>query len=112
MIHNCLSEVLEIVAVLLTGETGAGFVDALQFTVADDLGIGVINLQRSEQGDESCTLGRRASVFSTAFLVETTLVANANGVGIVMPGMGTYHLFGTAVSRWDRHLGRPKRLSP
>ena len=36
--------------------------DALQFTVADDFGIGVIYFQTSEQGDKGCTLGRSASV--------------------------------------------------
>ena len=70
--------------------------DALEFAVADDLGIGVIDLQGSEQGDEGCTLGRGASVFSTTFLVETTLVADSDGVGIVMPGVSTDHLLGAA----------------
>ena len=70
--------------------------DAFEFTVTEDLGIGVIDLQGSEQGDEGCTLGRGASVFSTTFLVETTLVADSDGVGIVMPGVSTDHLLGTA----------------
>ena len=96
MIHHSLPEVIEIVAVLLTGEAGAGFVDALQFAMSHDLGIGVIDLQGSEQGDEGCTLGRGASVFSTAFLVETTLVADSDGVGIVVSGMGSDHLLGAA----------------
>jgi len=71
-------------------------VDAFEFTVTEDLGIGVIDLQGSEQGDEGCTLGRGASVFSTTFLVETTLVADSDGVGIVMPGVSTDHLLGAA----------------
>ena len=70
--------------------------DAFEFTVTEDLGIGVIDLQGSEQGDEGCTLGRGASVFSTTFLVETTLVADSDGVGIVMPGVSTDHLLGAA----------------
>ena len=68
--------------------------DAFEFTVTEDFGIGVIDLQGSEQGDEGCTLGRGASVFSTTFLVETTLVADSDGVGIVMPGVSTDHLLG------------------
>ena len=94
MIHHSLPEVIEIVAVLLTGEAGAGFVDAFEFTVTEDFGIGVIDLQGSEQGDEGCTLGRGTGVFSTTFLVETTLVADSDGVGIVMPGVSTDHLLG------------------
>ena len=70
--------------------------DAFEFTVTEDFGIGVIDLQGSEQGDEGCTLGRGASVFSTTFLVETTLVADSDGVGIVMPGVSTDHLLGAA----------------
>jgi hypothetical protein len=62
MIHHSLPEVIEIVAVLLTGEAGAGFVDALQFAMSHDLGIGVIDLQTSKQGDEGCTLGRSTGV--------------------------------------------------
>ena len=94
MIHHSLPEVIEIVAVLLTGEAGAGFVDAFEFTVTEDFGIGVIDLQGSEQGDEGCTLGRGTGVFSTTFLVETTLVADSDGVGIVMPGVSADHLLG------------------
>ena len=70
--------------------------DAFEFTVTEDFGIGVIDLQGSEQGDEGCTLGRGTGVFSTTFLVETTLVADSDGVGIVMPGVSTDHLLGAA----------------
>ena len=69
--------------------------DAFEFAVAYDLGIGVVDLQRAEQGDEGGTLGRGSGVGSTAFLVETSLVADADGVGIVVAGMGADHLFGT-----------------
>ena len=68
--------------------------DAFEFAVAYDLGIWVVDLQRAEQGDEGGTLGWGSGVGGTAFLVETTLVADANGVGIVVAGMGTDHLFG------------------
>ena len=92
-IPNGLAEVLEIVAVLAAGEGGAVFVDAFEFTVADDFSIGVIELQRAEQGDESCTLGRGAGVGSTAMFVETALVTDADRVGVVMPGVSADHLF-------------------
>jgi hypothetical protein len=71
-------------------------VDAFEFAVANDLRIGVIDLQTSEQGDEGSTLGRSTGVFCTATVIETTLVADANGVGIVMPGVSADHLFGAA----------------
>ena len=45
---NGLAEVLEIVAVLAAGEGGAVFVDAFEFTVAYDLDIRIIELQRAE----------------------------------------------------------------
>jgi len=49
--------------------------DALEFTMTDDLGIGIVHLQRVEQRKESPFLGRGAGVGSTAFLIETALVA-------------------------------------
>ena len=66
---------------------GAGFVDAFKFTVAHDLRIGIIGFQCAEQGDEGCTLGRSSGVGFMAFFVEVSLVADADGVGIVMTGM-------------------------
>ena len=71
--------------------------DTFEFTVAHDLCIGIIDLQASEQGDEGCTLGGGSCVVSTAFLVETTFVTDADGMGVVMAGMSTDHLFGAAL---------------
>ena len=61
--------------------------NTFEFTVAHDLGIGIVDLQGAEQGNEGCTLGRCPGVGFVAFLIETTLVADTNGVGIVMTGM-------------------------
>lgn len=83
-------EVLEIVAILLAGETGAVFVDAFEFTVAFDLSIGVIGLQGAEQGNEGCTLFWRPGIVSTAFLVIAALITDADGMGIVVSGMNTH----------------------
>ena len=69
--------------------------DALELAVADDLGIGVILFQGDEQRVESELLGRCTGVVGAALLIETTLVADADGVGIIMPGMGADHLLGT-----------------
>ena len=51
--------------------------DAFEFTVADDLGIGIVLFQRDEQREEGLFLGRGTGVGSTAFLVEATLVADS-----------------------------------
>ena len=69
--------------------------DAFEFTVAEDLGIGVIDLQRAEQGDESSTLLRGTGVFWTTFFVEPAFVTDTNRVGVVVAGMSTDHFFGT-----------------
>jgi len=78
------------------GERGTGLVDALQFAVADDLGIGIVLLQGAEQPEEGLLLGRGAGVGGAATVVETSLVADADGVGIVVSGVGADHLLGTA----------------
>ena len=39
---DLIREFVEVVAVLLTGERGAVFVDTFQFAVAHDLGVGVV----------------------------------------------------------------------
>ena len=70
--------------------------DALQFAVADDLGIGIVLLQGAEQREESFFLSRSAGVGGAAFLVETALVADTDGMGVVVAGMGADHLFGAA----------------
>jgi len=54
----------------LTREAGAGFVDAFEFTVAEDLGIGVIDLERPEEGNQGCTLFRGAGIGIVAILVQ------------------------------------------
>ena len=71
--------------------------DTFEFTVAHDLCIGIIDLQASEQGDKGCTLRWRTSVSRTTSFVETTFVTDADGMGIVVAGMSTDHLFGTAL---------------
>ena len=67
-----------------------------QFTVAHDLGIGVVGLQGDEQRVEGQLLGWCPGVSGSAFLVEATFIADADGVGVVVAGVGADHLFGTA----------------
>ena len=62
-----------------------------------DLGVGVIGLQSSKQGDESMLLGRGAGVAGLAVGIEASLIANANRVGVVATGMGSNHLLGATL---------------
>ena len=61
--------------------------DTFEFTMAHDLGIGIVGFQGAEQGDEGCTLGRGPGVGFMAFLIEASFVTDADGVGIVMTGV-------------------------
>ena len=61
--------------------------DSFEFAVAHDAGIRVDDHQTAEQGNEGRTLGWSTGVGITAFLVQTSFIADANGVGIVMSGM-------------------------
>ena len=86
----------EVVAVDTDIEAGAVLVDALELIMADNLGIGIVLFQRDKQRVESELLGWGAGVGGTALLIETAFVADADGVGIIMPGVGADHLFGAA----------------
>ena len=70
--------------------------DALELTVAHDFGFGVVGLQGDEQRVEGELLGGSPGVGRTALLVEAPLVADADGVGVVVAGVGADHLLGTA----------------
>ena len=84
---------LKVIAIFLTRETGAGFVDAFEFTVAEDLGIRVIFLECAEEGDQGRTLFRGAGIGIVAILVYASLIADANRMGVVMAGMHADLLF-------------------
>ena len=62
-----------------------------------DFGIGVIGLQSSKQGDEGMLLGRGTGVAGFTTGIETSLITNANRVGVVATGMGSNHIFGAAL---------------
>ena len=69
--------------------------NTLELAVPDNLCIRIVLFQRDEQRVEGEFLGRCAGVGGAAFLIETALVADADGVGIIMPGVGADHLFRT-----------------
>lgn len=68
---------------------------AFEFTVAHDLGIRIIHLEGSEQGDECCTLCGSPRISSTTFLVQASFIADTDGMGVVMTGMHTYLFLST-----------------
>ena len=61
--------------------------DTFQFTMTHDGGIGVVFLKGTEEGDEGRTLLGGAGVGGSAFLVQASFIADADGMGIVVSGM-------------------------
>ena len=62
-----------------------------------DPGIGIIGLQSAKQRDKRLLLSRGTGVHFFALGIETSLVANANRVGVVATGMGSNHILGAAL---------------
>ena len=67
--------------------------DAFEFTVPHDLGIGIVFLEGTEEGNQCCTLFRGAGIFIHAIFVQAALITDANRMGVVMAGMHTDFLF-------------------
>ena len=65
--------------------------------MAKNLGIGIIGLQSTKQGDEGMLLSRGAGVGSFTIGIEASLIANTNRVGVVATGMGSNHILGSAL---------------
>ena len=55
---------------LTDGEGRAGFVDTLEFAMANDQGIGVVYFQRTEQREKGFLLCRGSGVFGNAFGID------------------------------------------
>ena len=72
-------------------EAGAVLVDVWEVAVAEDAGIGMGFLQAAEQAQQGAFLAGCAGVGGSALLVETAFVADADGVGVVVAGMGADH---------------------
>ena len=96
MVGRLVAELFDLGSEGADGEGWTGLVDALQFTVADNLSIGIVLLQRTEQRVEGQLLGGSPGVGRTALLVEAPLVADTDGVGVVVAGVCADHLFGAA----------------
>ena len=64
--------------------------------MAQDLGIGIVEGETVEEVFQRFLLGWSASIGRLAFLVETTLVADSDAVGVVAAGVSTHLGFWTA----------------
>ena len=73
--------------------------DIGQVAVAEDLRIGMLFLQTTQQCEQSLFLHGRACVGRITLLVETTFVADAERVPVVVFGMGTDQIL---VARLDQ----------
>ena len=66
--------------------------DTWEFAVALDFSSGIVQLQRSEQGYQGGALLWGSGIGLAPSLVQSSLVANADGVGIVVEGVHAYLL--------------------
>ena len=80
--------ILNILILLLGIEAGTVFVDVGEVAVTEDDCLGVVDAERLEQGVQGSFLRCSAGVLGTALGVETALVADADGVLVVVAGMG------------------------
>ena len=69
--------------------------DVGQITVADDLGLGVGQLQTLQEVVEGGLLRWRTGILVASLRVETTFVTDANGVLVVVAGVGSSHFLRT-----------------
>jgi hypothetical protein len=85
------------VAILGGGvEGGTAFLDPGEVAMTEDLSIGIVVFQTTEQSFQRVLLGRGAGVAGAALFVEAPFVADADGMGVVAASVGSYHLLGTA----------------
>jgi len=81
---------LQIPILFLDVEARTVLVDAGQVAVADDLGLGVFELQQAEQCEQRVLLCRCPGVFRLALWVQPALVAYAQRMFVVSLGMSTH----------------------
>ena len=80
--------ILNVLVLLLGVEAGAVLVDVGEVTVTEDDCLGVIDAERLEQGMQGGFLLLGARVFGTALGIQSALVADADGVLVVVAGVG------------------------
>ncbi len=69
-------------------EAGTFFVDAREVAVTEDDGVGVVDAEGLQQSVQGGFLRCSAGVLGTALGVETSFVADADGVLVVVAGVG------------------------
>lgn len=67
-----------------------------EVAMTKDLGIGIVEDETVEKVFQRCFLGWSASVSRLAFLVETTLVADTDAMGVVVAGVSALLALWTA----------------
>ena len=85
-------------------EAGTVLVDVGQVTVTEYQGLRPVSLEGPQQGEQRPLLGGCACVGSYSVLVESALVAHADGVGVISLGVGALQvlvarLVGVAAAR-------------
>ena len=88
-------EVVEVGVLALRIETRTGLVDVGQIAVTDDLGFGVGQLQTLQEVVEGGLLCWCTSILVATLWVEATFVTDANGVLVVVAGVGSSHFLRT-----------------
>ena len=76
-------------------EAGTVLTDARKVAMTENLGIRIVLLQGTEKGNESGLLFGSTGVGRIAMGVETSLIADADGVLVVVAGMGADEVFMT-----------------
>ena len=76
-------------------EAGTVLTDARKVAMTEDLGIRIVLLQGTEKGNESGLLFGSTGVGRIAVGVETSLIADADGVRVVVASMGADEVFMT-----------------
>ena len=68
-------------------EAGTGLDDMGKFVMTYDTGIGVLRDEVLEEGEHRCLLSLGPGIYSTAFLIQTAFVADAERTTVVVAGM-------------------------
>ena len=88
---------LQVLILGLGIKAGAGLADVGEVAMAEDAGIGVVGLERLQQVPEGGFLCRGAGVSGMAVRGEATFVADAEGVLVVVAGMGAGQILMTSL---------------
>ena len=77
-------------------ETRTRLLDPWKVSVTDDFGIRIVKAEAFQKFYHATLLGFCTGIGRSAGGIQTAFVTNADAVGVVMLGVGTNHLLGTA----------------